>query len=197
MQSVDKDFQPYHQRREELSLQDGCILWGNWVVVPETAHQQILDELHEGHPGISRMKGIARGIVWWPGIDAEIEKQVQACQQCQQHQKLLATAPLHPWEWPTQPWTRIHIDYAGPFQGKMFLVVVDAHSKWLEIEMVPSAISSTTIVKLRAMFTTHGIPEIVASDNVTAFTSGEFGDFLQTMEFSTLPLHRTTLHPMA
>ena len=82
MQSVDEDFQPYHQRREELSLQDGCTLWGNRVVAPKTARHQILDKLHEGHSGISRMKGIARGIVWWPAIDVEIEKQVQACEQC-------------------------------------------------------------------------------------------------------------------
>jgi hypothetical protein len=103
------------------------------------------------------MKGIARGIVWWPGIDAEIEQRVQSCQQCQLNQKSPASAPLHPWEWPAKPWTRVHIDYAGPFRGKMFLVVVDAHSKWLEIEIVPSATSSNTIAKLRAMFATHGI----------------------------------------
>ena len=48
---------------------------------------------------------------------------------------------LHLWEWPAHPWERRHIDYAGPFLGKMFFVVVDAHSKWLEIEMASSATS--------------------------------------------------------
>ena len=47
------EFQPYLRRREELSLQDGCILRGNRVMVPEVACQRILEELHEGHPGIS------------------------------------------------------------------------------------------------------------------------------------------------
>ena len=42
--------------------------------------------------------------------------------------------------------------------GKTFLVVVDAHSKWLEVEMFPSASSSNTIAKLRTMFATHGLP---------------------------------------
>ena len=172
------EFQPYLRRREELSLQDGCILRGNRVVVPEVARQRILEELHEVHPGISRMKGIARGVVWWPGLDADIENQVKSYQKCQTNQKAPASAPLHPWEWPTQPWTRLHIDYAGPFKGKMFLVVVDAHSKWLEVEMVPSASSSNTIAKLRTMFAAHGLPDLVVSDNGTAFTSAEFRSFL-------------------
>lgn len=38
------------------------------------------------------------------------------------------TAFLHPWVWPSQPWARLHCDYAGPFLGHR-LVVMDAHSK--------------------------------------------------------------------
>ena len=94
MQTVDEDFRPFHRQRGELSLQDGCVLWENRVVVPQSARQRILDELHSGHPGISRKKGIARGIVWWPGIDSEIEQRVQACQQCQLNQKSPASALL-------------------------------------------------------------------------------------------------------
>ena len=74
------------------------------------------------------MKGIARGVMWWPGLDTDIENQVKSSQKCQVNQKAPASVPLQPWEWPTQPWTRLHIDYAGPLMGKMFLVVVDAHS---------------------------------------------------------------------
>ena len=103
-------FCQYQRRREELSLDDGCMLWGSRVIIPQVAHQRILDELHKGHPGISRMKGIARGVVWWPGLDVEIEKRVQACLLCQQNQKAPASAPLHPWEWPAKPWSRIHVD---------------------------------------------------------------------------------------
>ena len=169
---------PYERRREELSLQDGCLLWGNRVIIPDTAQARVLEELHVGHPGISRMKGIARGIVWWPGIDKDIENAVRSCCDCQENQKAPASAPLHPWEWPEHPWTRLHIDYAGPFMGKMFLVVVDAHSKWLEIDIVPAATSAHTINKLRTMFATHGLPQMVVSDNGTVFTSAEFKEFM-------------------
>ena len=48
-------------------------------------------------------------------------------------------ASLHLWEWPAHPWERIHIDYTDPVLWKMLLMVVDTHSKWLEVEIVPSA----------------------------------------------------------
>ena len=118
--------------------------------------------------------GLARSTVWWPGIDKDVDARVKNCPECQLHEKSPALAPLHPWEWPSRPWARIHIDHAGPFLGKLFLVVVDAFSKWLEVVIVPSTSSSATINVLRSIFATHGLPELLVSDNGTAFTSEEF-----------------------
>ena len=67
-----------------------------------------------------------------------------------------------------------HIDYTGPVEETMLPVVMDAHSKWLEVAVVTSATSSITIEKLRGMFTTCGILDVVVSDNGTIFTSDEF-----------------------
>ena len=56
---------------------------------------------------------------------------------------------------PIRPWTRLHIDHAGPFHGKLFLVVVDAHSKWIDVQIVKSTASNSTIAVLRYLFATH------------------------------------------
>ena len=66
---------------------------------------------------------------------------------------------VHPWEPASKPWERLHIDYAGPYLGRMFLVLVDTFSKWLEVFNVPSASSLCTIEKLRVAFAAHGLPD--------------------------------------
>ena len=140
-------FIPYERRKHELSIQDSCILWEYRVVIPPAGREAILNIIHEGHSGISKMKSRARSFMWWPNIDKEITR----------HSPPLA--PLHSWEWPQCP--RIHVDYACPFLGKMYLIVVDAHSKWMEIAIVNSATTTATIEKLRSMFATYGLPEIL------------------------------------
>ena len=61
----------------------------------------------------------------------------------------------------------------------MLLLMIDAHSKWLEIHVTNTATSTSTIELLRRSFASLGIPEVLVSDNVTVFTSEEFGDFLK------------------
>ena len=170
---------PYQSRSSELSVQDGCLLWGSRVVIPPRGRAIFLSLLHEGHPGITRMKTLARGYVWWPSMDSELEDSVKRCSKCQEHQRLPAKAPMHPWEWPDRPWARIHVDYAGPIEGKMVLIMVDAHSRWLEALVVNSATSQTTIEKLRSVFATHRLPEVLVSDNGSVFTSAEFDEFVR------------------
>ena len=109
-------------KESELSVEEGCVLWGSREVIPEKGRERVIDMLYEAHRGISRMKSFARCYVWWPGIDRDLECCVKSCDPCQQCQKSPPVTPLHPWSWPTKPWTRVHLDYAGPFMGKMFPV---------------------------------------------------------------------------
>ncbi|XP_033993597.1 uncharacterized protein K02A2.6-like [Trematomus bernacchii] len=170
---------PYHQRREELNVRDGCVLWGARVIVPNKGREKIMKVLHQTHSGMSKMKGLARSYVWWLRMDQDVEKEVQSCEECQKHHKSPPSAPLHPWEWPESRWTRIHVDYAGPFLGEMFLLIVDAHSKWMDIYPVKSATSQVTIEKLRQSFSVFGLPKMLVSDNGTCFTSAEFETFMK------------------
>ena len=86
----------------------------------------VLKELHGGHPGISRMKILERMFVWWPGMDTDIESVVQHCHKCQLHHPNTPSAPLYPWSWPSPPGSQLYLDFAGPFLGHMFLILVDA-----------------------------------------------------------------------
>ena len=104
----------------------------------------------------------------------------KGCLGCQSIQKMPAHAPLHPWEWPSKPWQRVHVDYAGPFQGTMFLIIMDAHSKWPEVVSTQSTTSAKTIDILRSVFARIGLPEILISDNGPQLASEEFDQFTKT-----------------
>ena len=190
-----EDFKPFTSRKSELSTLDGCILWGSRVVIPPQGRTLALQELHETHPGCSKMKSLARNYIWWPKMDATIEDTVKQCQTCQESRPSPPSAPLHPWEWPSQPWSRIHLDYAGPFLGSMYLILVDAHSKWMDVHPMQSITSAKTIEKLRIIFANHGLPHKVVTDNGPSFTSAEFRDFMTAngiVHIKSAPYHPST-----
>ncbi|XP_041473721.1 uncharacterized protein K02A2.6-like [Lytechinus variegatus] len=170
---------PFASKKDELSIEDDVILWGSRVIIPVNLEmkERILNELHSTHPGIVKMKSLARSYVWWPKIDNQLEQHVRCCGSCQQNQHSPAAVPIHPWEFPEKQWSRIHCDYAS-IGDENILIVVDAHSKWLEAIRVKRATANATVIALRRLFATHGLPETVVTDNGTHFVSEEFATLL-------------------
>ena len=175
----DAELTPYLRRKDELSIQDGCVLWGSRVVVPPKLRSRLLEELHMGHSGSTRMKELARSYVWWPKLDSDLEGLTNSCPECLSLRAMPSKAELHPWEWPTHPWHRLHIDYAGPVNGLYFLVIVDAHSKWVDVYPTSGTTAKETIKCLQHSFSRFGLPISIVSDNGPCFTSQEFKDFCE------------------
>ena len=97
---------------------------------------------------------LARAYIWWPKLDNDIEQLAKNCTSCQVTSAAPPKAPLHPWEWPAQPWSQLHLDFAGPFLGCILLIIVDAYSKWLTVEIIQS-ITAEKISRSFALYLQH------------------------------------------
>ena len=180
---------PYFDRRTELSLEKDCVLWGTRVVVPEDLQKDVLKLLHICHQGVVAVKSIARSFVWWPKINEQIEMMTRLCKACQDSQNKAAKSKPHPWTPAKRPWERIHADFCGPVEGKMYLVVVDAYSRWPEVVNMRSCTTSgATIKELRKMFARFGLPEYFSSDNGPQLVSDEMESFLKANGISRIPI---------
>ena len=142
---------PFKRKKLELSLEGGCLLWGSRVVIPEKLRHSLMEELHTGHQGATKMKALARSYIWWPNIDEQIEAMCKSCASCLTHPKVPEATLVHSWVYPKTPWSRIHADFAIK-QGKILLVVVDSHSKWIEVGFTKSQTAEETVNVMRMMF---------------------------------------------
>ncbi|CAS00448.1 Protein CBG27554 [Caenorhabditis briggsae] len=152
-------------------------MFNDRIVIPSTLKARVLKMIHRDHPGIVRMKQLARSLVYWPSIDKDIENKVRSCDQCASVAKNPIKNTLCSWPIPTAPWQRVHADYAGPLDGTYYLVVVDAFSKWPEVFPTTSITTTATINILRKVFSQFGDPQTLVTDNGTQFTSSGFENF--------------------
>ncbi|XP_055836448.1 uncharacterized protein LOC129905093 [Episyrphus balteatus] len=135
------------------------------VIIPEALQSRALKYIHEGHWGCSRMKQLARRYIWFPDMDKQIEKLVANCVICQ-------TSASNPkkdyvnWQPAENPWERIHLDFAGQFFNKMWLICVDSFSKFPFVVSLSSVTSESTIRALQMIFAIEGLPKTIVTDNV-------------------------------
>ena len=167
----------YLNAQTEITSKDGVLLRDSRVIIPTALRARVLNMLHLTHIGIVRMKSLARIHVWWPNIEVDIAAHCKDCTACAE------TGPNQPenmsaWPVPDGTWQRIHIDFAGPFLDDMWLVVMDAFSKWphvLKLNKYPT--SETTTSALDDLFAIWGRPETIVSDNGPQFASKKFADW--------------------
>ena len=152
------------------------------IVIPRKTRLGILQAVHDGHLGITKCRARARAAVSWPGLSREIEEMVMRCDICAQvrpeiKDKLMASS------FPSRPWERLGMDLCG-HRGVVYLVIVDYFSRWLEFRKLQNQTFEHTIAVLEEVFATHGIPDIVMSDNGPRFSSASFSTFADTYGFT-------------
>lgn len=176
----------------EFTIVNGAIFRGHRVVIPVSCRPEVLMVLHEGHFGPNKMKELARRYVWWETLSSDIEKLARNCMICAEHARQ-PPKTFHPWEHTKNPFDRVHIDYAGPIDGQYLFILVDAHTKWMEVFISSAKTSQTTIKHLREVIARFGLPRTLVSDNDPSFSSNEFNEFCRSNGI----LHKTTppYHP--
>ena len=147
---LDPEFQPYSSKQYELSLLEGCLLWGSRLVMPPPGRRPLLEE--QTHLGVSRMKSLARSYIWWTNLNNDIDQYVHHRKECQASRPQPPPAPTHCWEVPKQPWHRMHVDFTGSLMDSMFLVLVDTFSKWVKVATMKTITSTATIERLQEIF---------------------------------------------
>ncbi|XP_055843088.1 uncharacterized protein K02A2.6-like [Episyrphus balteatus] len=174
-QKTSPEARQFFNDRYSLAINDGMLMYANRLVIPHKMRNEMLTRIHEGHLGINKCRARARQSVWWPGCAAQVEHVVKGCEVCIQH-----TTPRHepliPTETPKNPWQMVGADIFF-CQSKTFLVVSDYFSRFPEIALLENQSAKCIISKLKSIFSRHGIPEIVRTDNGPQFKQLEMSEF--------------------
>jgi transposase InsO family protein len=177
LKHVPEAFRSFFLQRNNFTNVRQCLVIGSRVVIPTCLRPLVLSELHGAHQGVVKMKMIARRFVWWPSLNSDIEKLCQQCIKCNEFQRMAPATQIHPNPWPAKPWEVLHTDLEGPFLNCNFLILIDAHSRWVEVKQLKKTDAAHVISKLKSIFVQNGIPKIIVSDNGPQFIAGEFSDF--------------------
>ena len=165
----------YFALKEFLSVNFDILFYGDRMVIPRSERKVLITKLHEGHLGISKTIAKARRLFYWPGMSAEIRDYILGCSVCQETRNKNTKEPMISVEIPLRPWAKLGMDIME-FRNKVYLVVIDYFSKWIEYEKIISKDSINVIRSTRKMFARFGFPSEIIADN-NPFGSKLFRDY--------------------
>ena len=166
--------------KDELCVFEHLILRGTRIVVPHELRRKVVELAHEGHQGIVKTKNRLRTKVWWPKMDKDAEKFCRSCHGCQMVSSGPAPEPMARVIPPSGPWQDCALDLMGPLPtGETLAVIVDYYSRYFEVGILRSTVTSKVVSFLSTTFARFGIPYSLKTDNGPQFISEEFRDYLK------------------
>ncbi|CAB4033003.1 retrotransposon-like family member retr-1 [Paramuricea clavata] len=184
-QRIDDSWHPiaFASRTLEKSEQNYAQIERQQIIVPKSMRPEIRTLLHQGHQGIEKCKSRARQAVYWPGINHELTVLVSQCATCTNHRNRQQKETLIPHDVPDQPWVKVGTDLFS-LHGRDYLIVVDYHSKFFEVAHIAKPVEAPAVVReMKKIFSRHGIPQTVFSDNGPQYTAASFKLFSREWDF--------------
>jgi transposase InsO family protein len=175
---ANKAIHPYWDQRHHITEgPDGVILLDQRLLIPSALRVEMLDRIHAAHQGVGKCRERAKRLMWWPMMSLQIKEMVEACLRCRKASNT-PVEPLMPSTLPDRPWERVAADLFE-FEKQHYILLVDYYSRWIEVKELRSLSSQEAIKKVKEIFSTHGVADILVSDNGPQFSSKEFHDFTQ------------------
>lgn len=183
IKNVDDRAKPYFQYRAEITESDNLIFKNSLLIVPRVLRKEMLDRIHYGHLGIEKCKSRARECLFWPQMTNDLVNLIQSCESCSIYRKSNTREPMISHEIPERPWQKVGMDIFE-LNGFKYLILIDYYSKFVEIALLKNDTTSSNVINhLKSIFSRHGIPEILVSDQGTQLNSKEFHDFATEWDF--------------
>ncbi|XP_054723301.1 uncharacterized protein K02A2.6-like [Uloborus diversus] len=129
---VPDEARDYFKCRNEICVDGGLIFMNDRVIVPKCLRNEMLNVIHTAHCGIEKAKARARQVIFWPGINKDIEVMISKCENCDMYKSKNVKEPLLSHEVPNLPYEKIGMDICE-YGGVNYLVVGCYFSKWLDI----------------------------------------------------------------
>ena len=160
---VKGELKRFWQVRGELTYSNDLLLFRSRIIVPKSLRGETLQKIHAGHQGIVRCRLRVAESVWWPGVSHEVEHFIKSCAECQKN-TVPPREPLIPSDLPSYPWEKVASDLFE-MNKCTYLLVVDYFSKYVEVQKLSTTTAANVIAALKSIFSRHGIPSILVSNN--------------------------------
>ena len=181
IKEVPQEIQKYWTFREELTIEDGLILKGTWIMIPDKMREDILKQIHKGHLGLNKCQMRAKETVYWPGLNHQLENLILNCQLCLKYSKSKnkSTPPRalgH--EVPTGPWSKVATDIFH-YESQPYLLIVDYTSRFPIVRRLKSMSAQNITEHFKSIFSEYGWPDTLVSDNGPCYTAEMFTNLMK------------------
>ena len=167
----------YWSMRDELSLYQEIVLYNDRIVIPRSLRTELLHRIHEGHQGREKCKSLARRVIYWKGMSADIDNFVNRCEACLSQRNAPPREPILRRELPNRAWEVVAVDIFS-YGGIKYQIITDYFSKWPEICRMPRDPTSHSVIEhLKTTFSRFGIASVIYSDGDSLYNSQEFRKF--------------------
>ena len=161
----------------QMAVVDDCIVVDGRLAVPGQLRPAMLKRIHRGHPGQEAMLDVSR-YLWWPHMHKDIVNIAEECRSCTRYGKnvkyIIPKNVSKPLPLLTQPGQELQLDYVGPLGDKKgkkiyLLTAIDRYSKFLSVKITKSTGGKSSVKFLRTHIDTHGILELIRTDQFSGF----------------------------